>query len=144
MNILHFSWIDGSVENDLPMLRLSELFNVNHFIVSQVNPHVVPFLSKSASPSPFYRVISGAFFLLKSEIQHRLHQLIELDILPTTLHRLENVLAQKYHGDITIVPEVRFRDYLQLISNPSREFLWDSVMRGACVYFVIILIMEPR
>ncbi|MES1917776.1 MAG: hypothetical protein MHM6MM_009482, partial [Cercozoa sp. M6MM] len=27
---------DGSVEHDLPMTRLSELFNVNHFLVSQV------------------------------------------------------------------------------------------------------------
>lgn len=27
---------DGSVEADLPMAQLSELFNVNHFIVSQV------------------------------------------------------------------------------------------------------------
>ena len=39
-------WIDGSVDNDLPMTRLSEMFNVNHFIVSQVNPHVVPFIYK--------------------------------------------------------------------------------------------------
>jgi len=29
---------DGSVEADLPMAQLSELFNVNHFIVSQVLP----------------------------------------------------------------------------------------------------------
>jgi len=36
-------WQDGSLEFDLPMNRLSELFNVNHFIVSQVNPHVIPF-----------------------------------------------------------------------------------------------------
>lgn len=28
-------WSDGSVESDLPMTRLSELFNVNHFLVSQ-------------------------------------------------------------------------------------------------------------
>ena len=27
---------DGSIDNDLPMQQLSELFNVNHFIVSQV------------------------------------------------------------------------------------------------------------
>ena len=33
------SYSDGSLENDLPMQQLSELFNVNHFIVSQVNPH---------------------------------------------------------------------------------------------------------
>lgn len=30
---------DGSVASDLPMVRLSELFNVNHFIVSQVCLH---------------------------------------------------------------------------------------------------------
>ena len=41
-------WIDGSVDNDLPMAKLSELFNVNHFVVSQVNPHIVPFLEKSS------------------------------------------------------------------------------------------------
>lgn len=36
-----WQWEDGSVQADLPMQRLSELFNINHFIVSQVNPHVV-------------------------------------------------------------------------------------------------------
>jgi predicted acylesterase/phospholipase RssA len=30
-------YTDGSVENDLPMRQLAELFNVNHFIVSQVS-----------------------------------------------------------------------------------------------------------
>jgi hypothetical protein len=33
------SGIDGSFESDLPMQRLGELFNINHFIVAQVNPH---------------------------------------------------------------------------------------------------------
>jgi len=37
-------WSDGSAQSDLPMQRLSEIFNVNNFIVSQVNPHVVPAL----------------------------------------------------------------------------------------------------
>jgi predicted acylesterase/phospholipase RssA len=46
-------WIDGSVDNDLPMAKLSELFNVNHFIVSQVNRHIVPFLEKSAKGKVF-------------------------------------------------------------------------------------------
>jgi len=38
-------YVDGSVGSDLPMNRLAELFNVNNFIVSQVNPHVVLFVS---------------------------------------------------------------------------------------------------
>jgi len=41
----NFRFIDGSVACDLPMQRMSELFNINTFIVSQVNPHVCPFIS---------------------------------------------------------------------------------------------------
>lgn len=37
-------WRDGSLEVDLPMMQLKELFNVNHFIVSQANPHIAPLL----------------------------------------------------------------------------------------------------
>lgn len=37
-------WRDGSLESDLPMMQLKELFNVNHFIVSQANPHISPLL----------------------------------------------------------------------------------------------------
>jgi len=40
----HF-YCDGTVGGDLPMQRLSELFNVNTFIVSQVNPYVLPFVT---------------------------------------------------------------------------------------------------
>src|SRR5262249_7875364 len=38
-------WTDGSLKSDLPMLRLRRLHNVNHFIVSQTNPHVLPFVT---------------------------------------------------------------------------------------------------
>lgn len=26
-------WVDGSVDNDLPMTRLAEMFNINHVVV---------------------------------------------------------------------------------------------------------------
>jgi TAG lipase/steryl ester hydrolase/phospholipase A2/LPA acyltransferase len=53
---------DGSINSDLPMRRLAELFNVNHFIVSQVNPHVIPFVvsdsNEAFSPiSPTLKII---------------------------------------------------------------------------------------
>ena len=44
-NVNQTRYVDGTVSGDLPMQRMSELFNVNTFIVSQVNPHVVPFVS---------------------------------------------------------------------------------------------------
>ena len=37
--------ISGSIQSDLPGQRLAELFNVNHFIVSQVNPHINPLMN---------------------------------------------------------------------------------------------------
>ncbi len=37
------TWTDGSLHTDLPTVRLQELFNVNYFIVSQTNPHALPF-----------------------------------------------------------------------------------------------------
>lgn len=127
-------WIDGSVENDLPMDRLSEMFNVNHFIVCQVNPHVVPFLKPTGgtmkSALSLHPALKSAFFLCTSEFQHRLNQLIELDIFPTMLYRIQNVISQRYDGDITIVPDIKWKDYLQLVSNPTPQSLFDSIVRG--------------
>jgi NTE family protein len=37
-------WVDGSVSGDLPVAALTQMFNINHYITSQANPHVVPFL----------------------------------------------------------------------------------------------------
>ena len=39
------TFVDGSVACDVPINRMSELFNINTFIVSQVNPYVLPFIS---------------------------------------------------------------------------------------------------
>jgi TAG lipase/steryl ester hydrolase/phospholipase A2/LPA acyltransferase len=50
-------WRDGSLEIDLPMMQLKELFNVNHFIVSQANPHIAPLLRLKE----FVRAYGGNF-----------------------------------------------------------------------------------
>ena len=50
-------WRDGSLEMDLPMMQLKELFNVNHFIVSQANPHISPLLRMKE----FVRAYGGNF-----------------------------------------------------------------------------------
>lgn len=39
------------LQADLPIKRISSMFSVSNFIVSQVNFHVVPFLHKSHSPA---------------------------------------------------------------------------------------------
>jgi hypothetical protein len=63
------------------MQRLSELFNVNIFLVSQTNPWVIPFLDQDDGFEVFnyekklkyniWRVLKN---LLYSEIKHRIYQ----------------------------------------------------------------------
>ncbi|KAF4430550.1 NTE family protein [Fusarium austroafricanum] len=136
-------WIDGSVDNDLPMTRLSEMFNVNHFIVSQVNPHVVPFLAKDDHLSPLRKPEHGQqtkgedydwlytmTSLARDEALHRLHFLAELGIMPNLATKFQSVLSQKYSGDINILPEMSINDLPRLMSNPSPEFMMRACLMG--------------
>ncbi|KAM0551851.1 hypothetical protein ACHAPJ_008187 [Fusarium lateritium] len=136
-------WIDGSVDNDLPMTRLSEMFNVNHFIVSQVNPHVVPFLAKDDHLSPHrkpersqqtsgedYDWLHTMTSLARDEALHRLHFLAELGIMPNLATKFQSVLSQKYSGDINILPEMSINDLPRLMRNPSPEFMMRACLMG--------------
>jgi len=129
------SWVDGSVENDLPMARLSEQFNVNHFIVSQVNPHVLPFIHSDSH----HQLVKGTFyqrlkFLIISEMTHRITQLMELGIFPSFLHRVfywsRMIISQKYQGDITIVPPVTANDYIGIMTNPDHSELIQKIKKA--------------
>ncbi|EFQ31930.1 patatin-like phospholipase [Colletotrichum graminicola] len=138
-------WIDGSVDNDLPMTRLAEMFNVNHFIVSQVNPHVVPFLARDDQLDPddtaarrsslphskqdpdwVYTLTS----LAKEEALHRLHFLAEIGFFPNLVTKLRSILSQKYSGDINILPEVNVHDIPKILSNPSPDFMLRACLMG--------------
>ncbi|TVY42468.1 Lipase [Lachnellula occidentalis] len=132
-------WVDGSVDNDLPMTRLAEMFNVNHFIVSQVNPHVVPFLIKDdeaitkdanldgdTGPGWVYTLTN----LAKDEALHRMQVLAELGVFPNMVSKLRSVLSQKYSGDITILPEIDYKDFPLMLKNPSPSFILKACLCG--------------
>ncbi|KAI8969245.1 acyl transferase/acyl hydrolase/lysophospholipase [Mycotypha africana] len=123
-------YIDGSVENDLPMNRLAELFNVNHFIVCQVNPHVIPFLQKAPAPTKWRQVASFCMRLARTELQHRCTQLTEIGVLPSLFNKIQSIISQKYYGDITIIPEIRYMDFLKVLTNPTPEYVLECIQRG--------------
>ncbi|KAI1818242.1 patatin-domain-containing protein [Poronia punctata] len=135
-------WIDGSVDNDLPMVKLAEMFNVNHFIVSQVNPHVVPFLAKdeiSTNPgrqrhsaarkeeSDWVRKVTS---LAKSEAIHRMQFMAELGVLPNLVGKLKSILSQTYAGDVNILPAIGVFDLPNILKNPTTEFMTRSCLLG--------------
>ncbi|KAJ5610566.1 hypothetical protein N7510_007285 [Penicillium lagena] len=137
-NDLHKQYIDGSVDGDLPMTRLSEMFNVNHFIVSQVNPHIVPFLPKEGGPmnpaeeahSAIPRLVNTMTHLAKDEVLHRMSVLSELGIFPNSLTKFSSIMKQKYIGDINIYPELISSNFPRLLENPTTEFMLQACLSG--------------
>ncbi len=128
-------FIDGSIEQDLPMQRISELFNINNFIVSQTNPYVIPFLSKGTEKE-IYNKEKGSFNIWKvlknlifSEIKHRLTQLNEIGVLPSFVSSILKLLNQKYQGDVTIFPIPSIMDYFKTLKNPTKEMI-----DGCCLH----------
>lgn len=57
---------DGSIESDLPMQRVAELFGVTHFLCSQCNPHIVPLLPPEVIVAQVDYIVS--FFEFTSDV----------------------------------------------------------------------------
>ncbi|KAF9974304.1 hypothetical protein BGZ73_002291 [Actinomortierella ambigua] len=118
--------------SETPLTRLSELFNVNHFIVSQSNPVLVPFMSRglrdrragSVEPSLVARLLKVGFV----EVQHRMSQLYNAGLVPHFMAQF--LLEEKVSGDVTIVPEVQLQDFKTLISNPTHASIQYWVLKG--------------
>ncbi|XP_009595399.1 triacylglycerol lipase SDP1-like [Nicotiana tomentosiformis] len=121
-------WRDGSLEVDLPMMQLKELFNVNHFIVSQANPHIAPLLRIKE----FVRAYGGNLAaklaqLTEMEVKHRCNQVLELGF---PLGGLAKLFAQEWEGDVTVVMPATLAQYSKIIQNPSTLELQKAANQG--------------
>jgi TAG lipase/steryl ester hydrolase/phospholipase A2/LPA acyltransferase len=133
----HFS--DGSMEADLPMAQLSEMFNVNHFIISQANPHAVMFasfgLSKAVWTTPILGIMTQVLMFLKNQTKAWFKHCVELAggrrIVPLFDTRRElwsSFFTQEYEGrptDISLIPWINHRGFFSALAhciyNPDRE-----------------------
>jgi TAG lipase/lysophosphatidylethanolamine acyltransferase len=130
-------WTHASYnDRDSPLSRIAELFNVNHFIVSQARPYLVPFLqSDMHGPSPLYTrggrtsLTGGLLRLMTMEIHHRLQQLDSLGLLPLSIRRFlvdEHIPA----ASVTLVPELSASDFGRLLETPTQASLDYWILRG--------------
>ncbi|KAM0702987.1 hypothetical protein Q7P35_010419 [Cladosporium inversicolor] len=111
-----------------PLSRLGELFNVDHFVISQARPYIVPFLY------PTLRIFKTSFlafftrFILQ-EFQHRLRQLDILGVLNPGIKRL--LMDEIVPGPaLTLVPEIRLSDWARLLRNPTTAGIDHWIERG--------------
>ena len=121
-------------DRESPLARIAELFNVNHFVVSQARPYIAPFLSsdvqhpnpdgagKRASIVPILR-------LMILEVHHRLSQLDSLGLLPGIIRRM--ILDESVPGsNLTFVPNLNDSDFLKLFENPTKEIIDYWILAG--------------
>jgi TAG lipase/steryl ester hydrolase/phospholipase A2/LPA acyltransferase len=132
-------YTDGSLESDLPMQQLSELFNINHFIISQVNPHsaFLSSLSLRSSPAqstPILGVVVGYVRFLKAMLRDWAKNLVNLvnyrssSSTWSTKRGMFQTLTQDYEGrenDVTITPWANHispvQAFLSILKNPTLE-----------------------
>lgn len=124
-------WTDGTLSSDLPMLRLARLHNVNHYVVSQTNPHIVPLVAAAERQrrglAPLARELvkqggSGALRLARKHLDPygggRL------------IGKVDNIVRQRYSGDVNIFPVPSHRRMLRLFSNPSADDIQTYIREG--------------
>jgi NTE family protein len=128
-------WVDGSVSDDMPAKRLARLYGVNHYVVSQTNPHVIPFVTdskrrqdtigiwKDAGTKTARALVNASATTLKRPLS-----------LSPTLARATNlwlsVINQDYVGDINILPANRYFNPFRVLAFLTEQEIRDLVQAG--------------
>ncbi|EME88275.1 uncharacterized protein MYCFIDRAFT_159511 [Pseudocercospora fijiensis CIRAD86] len=121
----------SSAEQNNPFRRLRQLFNVEHFIISQARPYIAPFSRPSL---PYLRGkrqdrrwiphVVGLW------IRALLVSLDFLNVLPERLHRILSDETIGTGNNITLVPEITFRDWPRLLQNPKQDLIDTWLLKG--------------
>jgi len=116
-------WLDGSVHEDIPKEKVNRLHNVNHYIVSQTNPLVLPFLNGGLEKTgvlPFLQevVVRGPMLQVEN-ILELVNRHFEVPGLGSVLKKAHALVRQTYSGDITLYPDRNDIDVSKVLSNAS-------------------------
>jgi predicted acylesterase/phospholipase RssA len=127
-------WIDGSVHDDIPKEKVNRLHNINHYIVSQTNPHVVPFLSEEIEDTgliPFIQdVIIKAPMVQLEHLLELVKQHFDFPGLGSVIKKAHAVARQNYSGDITVYPERNLLSLGRLFNNLGPEEMDALLLEG--------------
>lgn len=128
-------WNDGSLKSDLPMLRLRRLHNVNHFIVSQTNPHVLPFMTRRepGTRGLTHSVRNYAYTTARSQASGLIkfaRAALPFGSWGSGLDTATSILDQDYRGNVNIFPEVSLWRYANVTSNPTMTKVQRFMLEG--------------
>ena len=129
---------------DLPFEALGLYFHCNRFIVSQANPHVVPFLTPDWDGRARLdsNIVSGALWaaemFINMDVRQRVKYLAKMKLLPRVFGaEISSVFLQKYSGDATITPFHRRDGIWRVLAQPNEQDMCEYLSegaRGACAH----------
>lgn len=128
-------WVDGSVSDDLPAKRLARLYGVNHYVVSQTNPHVLPFVSDGHRKQNTLGILgeasrrsARAWFNAITLIADNAGR--KNGALTQSTSLLRSVINQDYVGDINILPDYKYLNPMTLLAFPSEQQMRRLIETG--------------
>ncbi|KAK5207441.1 triacylglycerol lipase [Exophiala xenobiotica] len=122
----------ASAHPEAPLTRIGELFNVNHFLVSQTRPYVAPFLQLQRS-ADYHQPLGKIVRLCMNELLHWLEIWNGFGLLPTFLQRVlmdEVVPSFASWSKISVTPGIGLFDLFRMFETPTAEKLQRWIARG--------------
>ena len=152
-------FFDGSLKHDVPLDHLNTHFsnlNCRYTIVSQVEPHILPFFycpqGSPGNPEIARRGdgLKGGFMLslaerfLKLDMQKYLALIRDFRINVRAISEFDDAFLQKTWGDCTIRPEMNFSDYFAVFSNPTGKSMEAYIQRGRTATYKHLCMISHR
>ncbi len=128
-------WIDGSVNGDLPFEQLRQMLNINHFITSQANPHVVPLLSLYGARSDLTASLARATSNLAMQSSAQVFDVARRHgpskTVRSVMHKAYALSNQIYSGtDMHVQLPFKPQLYSKVLKNPTEAEFRNYVHLG--------------
>lgn len=128
-------WVDGSISDDVPMKRLSRLYSVNHFIVSQTNPLALPFINTEQDSTGLISTVSRTAIRTFNEWGMATTNFIQKPLSDDSYLRrwmsgYLSLVSQTYTGDINILPSKRYLNPTNMLAARSLAEVHELMKDG--------------
>lgn len=128
-------WIDGSFNDDLPARRLSRLYGVNHYIASQTNPLILPFLRdvklRDDAVTLIYQAAQSSgksWYKAYTALMDR--PLRKWPLLYNWMRITKSVIDQEYIADINILPNIKIYNPFTILSYRTEQEIVELIRSG--------------
>ena len=128
-------WVDGSVSDDMPAKRLARLYGVNHYIVSQTNPHVLPFVTDGQRKQTSLGLLQNAGLRATREWFNAVTMILDRadkknGAVTQATSLMRSIINQDYVGDINILPDYRLINPKNLLGFPGEKQVLKLIASG--------------